>query len=153
MEKLSLLKYCQKCGATCCKASSTIGAPIISEEEATQIRKLFGGKVLKLIKSPSGEVYYLPNDTDNVCTFLKNNQCILHEHGCKPLDCQCYPIKAIYKEDKIIYITDTDCPAFPRLTEDFIELAKIVALKSIKRFKPETYKHWLESYIGWVKNI
>jgi len=151
MESLSLFAHCQKCESNCCKSSSTIGAPILSEEEARTIRAFWGEKVIKPIKTPYGETYWLPEDQPdtNVCIFLKNNRCSIETH--KPMDCLCYPIKAIYQSRRIIFVADGDCLALANLSEDFIKKAKRVAILSIQRFKPKTYQHWLDNFIGWVK--
>ena len=150
MESLSLFEHCQKCASSCCKASSTIGAPILSKTEAEIIIGLWGEEVLNSIISPVGETYWLPKDQPdtNVCIFLKDNKCQIQTY--KPMDCLCYPIKAIYEGPEIIFVADGECSAFASLTDDFISKAKKIALISIQRFQPETYLHWLENYIGWV---
>jgi len=151
VDSLSLFAHCQKCSSNCCKASATIGAPILSETEAKIIIGLWGDKAVIPITSPAGETYWLPKDQENtnVCIFLKDNKCLIQTY--KPMDCLCYPIKAIYQGSEIILVADNDCAALASLNEDFIRQAKRIALLSIQRFQPETYQHWLDNYIGWVK--
>jgi Fe-S-cluster containining protein len=152
VESLSLFAHCQKCASNCCKASSTIGAPILSKNEADIISAFWGKGVLNSILSPENEMYWLPKDQPqtNVCIFLKDNKCQIQTY--KPMDCLCYPIKAIYQGSKIIFVADRDCAALPGLTDDFIIKAKKIALISIQRFHRETYQHWLDHFIGWVRN-
>lgn len=145
--KLSLLEYCLPCKSKCCKIGKLIGSPILDKGEASKI----GKKHLKKIKSPSGSSYYIiaerKGSTD--CIFLiKDNKCKIQK--VKPLDCLCYPIKAIYKNNSMIFIIDINCPASNCLTAEFIQEARKVAINSIRRFDKETYTHWLSNNIGWV---
>lgn len=147
---LSLLDYCIPCKATCCRISDLIGSPILSEDEASKIEKIAKGSTKK-IKSPTGQGYYVLRETkDNKCPLLtKENKCKAQKE--KPLDCLCYPIKAVYRENFIDFILDSNCPASEHLTEEFIQSAKILALDSINRFDKQTYNHWLENNVGWIK--
>jgi len=150
MCNLSLFSHCEKCGAICCKASSTIGAPILSEEEARALEAQFGNDSVESVRAPNGEIYYITADLRGYCAFLQGNQCLAQQN--KPMDCLCYPVKAVYGRGKVVFVIDDNCPAVPCLTDDFIGLAKEVALSSIKRFSPVVFNHWLENFVGWVNN-
>lgn len=147
---LSLLSHCQECDAVCCKASSTIGAPILSGEEAQALKDKFGDGSVKSILAPNGETCYIVTDMQGYCAFLQGDQCVAQEY--KPMDCLCYPLKAIYRGEGIVFVIDNACPAVPYLADDFIEQAKEVALSSIKRFSPAVFNYWLGNFVGWVKN-
>ncbi|MFH1211760.1 MAG: hypothetical protein V1659_02405 [Candidatus Woesearchaeota archaeon] len=151
MNELSLLKFCIPCNSKCCKAGKLIGTPILSADEAKKMP--YPEKThLQEVISPVGEKYFVIKERkkSNKCFFLNDdNTCRIQNN--KPLDCLCYPIKAVYSDDKIWYILDSECPACTSLSKDFIKNAKKIALKSIKRFDKQTYSHWLENYIGWVK--
>jgi|FLOH01.1.fsa_nt_gi Fe-S-cluster containining protein len=152
MDKLSLLKFCMPCNSKCCKTGKLIGSPIISIEEAKKLNKEEKKRLEKVI-SPTNQEYYIIREqkNSNRCSFLsKDNTCTIQEK--KPMDCLCYPIKAIYESANINFIIDTDCPAHQQLSEKFVIHSKKVALKSLKRFDKETYKHWLDNYVGWVEN-
>ncbi|MFH1290324.1 MAG: hypothetical protein ABIH92_02855 [Nanoarchaeota archaeon] len=151
-ENLSLLKHCIPCKAKCCKTGKLIGTPILSEDEASKVKKM-ADEHIKEVTSPTGEKYYtiLEQKGTQRCVFLTDkNKCRIQD--IKPLDCLCYPIKAVHAGDAIKFIIDKDCPASKHLSKEFIEDAKKTALKSIKRFDKQTYQHWLDDYIGWVKN-
>lgn len=148
-KKLSLLNHCRKCHAGCCKTGDLIGSPILSDEESAKIQDK---SCLKEIISPVGEKYWIiAEEGTNRCHFLNDqDECELQKN--KPLDCLCYPIKAVWKDNEIVYIIDTSCPAADYLSNEFINEAKKIALQSIKRFRKETYDHWLENYVGWIKS-
>lgn len=150
--KLSLLNFCVSCKSKCCKTGELIGTPIISIDEFEKIPKS-QKKCLKKIISPTNEAYYIVKDrqTSNRCFFLNiKNKCRIEKN--KPLDCLCYPVKAVYSKNIIKYLIDHNCPASPHLSDNFIRVAKKIAFKSLKRFDKETYCHWLDNYIGWTKN-
>jgi len=158
MDSLSLLKYCVPCNSTCCKIDEFIGSPILSEGEFLAIKRLsykLAGDIEE-IKTPKGNKYYIIKHIHNRCAFLgEDNRCKVQ--SAKPLDCLCYPIKAIYKNDiisnnDIMFIIDPECPASKYLTKDFIEDAKIIAIKSIKSHKKEAYDHWISTFMGWIKD-
>jgi len=149
---LSLLKYCIPCKARCCIIGRFIGSPILSQEEAAKIKAVSRGH-LKKVLSPTKFFYYILVERKNTnrCFFLtKENKCRIQKM--KPLDCLCYPIKAVYKNNgSIKFITDEKCPAIEHLGNEFVKKAKVVALRSIKRFDKETYLHWLDNNVGWIK--
>lgn len=149
---LSLLKYCIPCKARCCRTGRLIGSPILSQEEAVRIKAVSRGH-LKKILSPTKKIYYILAERKgtNRCFFLaEGSKCKIQK--AKPLDCLCYPIKAVYKSDgSIKFITDEKCPAAERLSSEFIKKAKMTALESIRRFDKKTYLHWLDNNVGWVK--
>ena len=125
-----------------------IGSPILDVKETALIKEK---ELLKEITSLSGNSYFIIRDDEKTrkCSFLgEDNKCRIQKM--KPLDCLCYPIKAVYDKGKIKFIIDAECPAAKHLDKEFIKHAKRAALKSIKRFDRETYEHWLEKYIGWV---
>jgi Fe-S-cluster containining protein len=149
MENLSLLKYCIPCNAKCCKTGKLIGSPILDEEESKEI----GKENVQEIITPKGKKYWILKERkeNSNCRFLtKDNKCLIQ--NIKPLDCLCYPIKAVYNKNKIIFINDKDCLAHNKLNKEFIKEAKKIAIKSIKRFDKETYNHWLDNYVGWIKS-
>ena len=151
MNKLSLLKFCIPCHSKCCKTGKLIGSPIISIEEQKDMLPQEKNHLQKIV-SPTGKIYFIIKEQEksNGCFFLNdNNTCKIQNK--KPMDCLCYPIKAIHSDKEIEYIIDLDCPASPHLSNDFIKNAKTIALKSLKRFDKETYNHWLDNYVGWVK--
>lgn len=124
----------------------------ISKKEVDKINKVCKRKYKKVI-SPSGQTYYLIKEDEKTkrCFFLtKDNKCEVQK--AKPLDCLCYPIKAVYRKNNIKFIGDKDCPALPHLSKEFIAESKKVALKSIKRFEKVTYNHWLKTYGVWAKD-
>jgi Fe-S-cluster containining protein len=151
METLSLLEHCQKCNSKCCKASVGIGMPILSEKEASLMIFLWSKEMIQEVMGPSGEKYWVPrvHPSTNTCIFLKGDKCQAQTY--KPMDCQCYPVKAIHQGEKIVYVIDQDCPAVADLSPEFFEQTKKIAAHSLARFRPETYAHWLKNYIGWVK--
>jgi Fe-S-cluster containining protein len=79
---------------------------------------------------------------------MNNNKCRIQ--NVKPLDCLCYPLKAVYKGNSIAFIVDINCPANEFLNDKFLQEAKKIAVSSIQRFDRETYTHWLSNYVGWV---
>ncbi|MBI5347310.1 MAG: hypothetical protein HZB66_01730 [Candidatus Aenigmarchaeota archaeon] len=148
-QNLSLLEYCIPCKAKCCKTSSLIGSPILSYDEAFKIKKI-SSEAIKEITIPKGKKYYVIEEQKgtNKCFFLTNeNNCRIQYT--KPLDCLCYPIKAVYNKT-IKFVIDDNCPAAKHLTNDFITNAKSVALESIKRFDEQTCDHWLENFDIWA---
>jgi len=150
-EKLSLLKYCIPCKAKCCKTGRLIGSPILSRGEISRIEKT-ANRRFKKITSPAGEDYFIIREQKRTkrCFFLtEENKCYIQNK--KPLDCLCYPVKAIYDNHSIKFMIDNKCPAARHLSKKFLKNAKITALKSIKRFNKLTYEHWLDNYVGWVK--
>jgi len=150
-EELSLLKFCQHCKAKCCKTGDLIGSPILSKKEVSKLAKNYKNS-FKEVTSPEGEKYYLIPEKKgtNNCSFLSDHyKCLVQDR--KPLDCLCYPIKAVYDNGRIKFIIDDGCPAATHLDKNFIKKAKRIAIKSIRRFKKETYQHWLNNNVGWVK--
>ena len=151
-KNLSLLKYCIPCGAKCCKTGKLIGSPVLSKDETLNIKEIAKGHI-KEVLSPTGEKYYilLEQEGANRCFFLtEKNKCKIQK--VKPLDCLCYPVKAVYNDGKEIrFIIDKNCPAARHLGNEFIEEAKLIALRSIKRFGRQTYHHWLHNNVGWAE--
>ncbi|KYK26296.1 hypothetical protein AYK26_05300 [Euryarchaeota archaeon SM23-78] len=151
-DSLSLKKYCVPCGSSCCKISQTIGSPIISEEEKEKIEDYLkkNNKNINCYKriDVDDEHYYILKENNGDCCFLQGNNCMIQE--VKPLDCQDYPVKAVYEDNKIVFIIDTECPASDSLTPEFIEEAKKIALKCMNQFSSKTYNHWLKNFVGWV---
>lgn len=148
---LSLIEYCIPCRSGCCKVGSLIGSPILSRDEMLKIREV-SPVPIKEVSTPSGKTYYVLEEQQgsNRCFFLnENNGCDIQH--IKPLDCLCYPIKAVWLDNKIGFIIDPDCPAAKHLSPEFIDEAKGIALKSIRRFDRETYEYWLNNHVGWVK--
>jgi len=145
VDKLSLLEHCQKCDTKCCEAST-----ILSEKEANLMIFLWGKEFLIQHTGPSGEKYWIPNDHPgtSTCIFLKDGKCQAQSY--KPLNCRCYPLKAILQGEKIVFVVDETCPAAAYLSPQFLEQAKKAAKFSLSRFRPETFKHWLANHIGWV---
>lgn len=151
MDQLSLIKFCCPCNSKCCKTGKLIGSPIISIEESKKLSEEEKTHLQKII-SPSDKKYFIimEQKNSNRCFFLnQDNTCRIQKN--KPLDCFCYPIKAIFLDKGINYIIDLDCPACFHLSKEFITIAKKIALKSIKRFDKETYNHWLDNNVGWVE--
>jgi len=149
-EELSLYTSCVPCNSKCCKDVGGIGSPILTKEERDKYEKVKEGSTKEVV-SPIGEKYYLlkTRSGTNHCIFLSDDgKCEIQE--IKPMDCACYPIKAVYDKETILFIVDSNCPASESLSEEFILGAKKVALASIKRFDKETFQHWLDNYIGWV---
>lgn len=146
MRKLSLLEHCIPCKSSCCKVGRFFGSPILDRKETKGIEKY-----VKEIRLKSGKNYFILKDRKkgHNCIFLFNNKCKIEKR--KPLDCLCYPIKAIYSRGKIIYILDNACPVSKSIDAAYIKEAKKIALKSIKRFDKATYKHWIKNNVGWVK--
>lgn len=152
-EILSLRKHCIPCSAYCCKISRTIGSPILSEDEKKNITKFYEEKYKRRLNcfkriEVGNEYYYIIKEKNGDCYFLDNNNCKIQE--VKPLDCLAYPIKAIYENNNISLVIDTECPAANFLSSDFIKQAKRIAIKSIKRFSPQIYNNWLDNYVGWI---
>lgn len=152
---LSLLPCCQKCGAKCCIPGETIGAPIITKEECWEVFKLLGFGYFEKVSLPNGKHYCVPRKPrysgySGRCIFLKENKCTAQ--AVKFADCRAYPIKAIRKEARTIFVIDTHCPAARHLTPEFITKAKEVALQSLNQWDPEVYQHWLDNYIQWIKD-
>jgi Fe-S-cluster containining protein len=148
-EEVTLIKFCKDCGGKCCQGSTTIGVPILSKTEAEELGKK--GASVKREVTPTGEYYVAEWVEKKRCPVLtKDNRCGIQE-GMKPMDCLCYPIKAVPNGDSFKFLVDPDCPATKHLSPEFIENAKKIAIKSIERFDAETYQHWLDNYIGWIK--
>jgi Fe-S-cluster containining protein len=146
MGDLSLIKYRIPCKSKCCKVGKFFGSPILDYKEAKKIKDY-----VKEIKLKSGKTYFILKEgkKGQDCIFLKDGKCKIEKN--KPLDCLCYPVKAIYSKDKIVYVLDKACPVSKGLDKNFIKDSKKVALKSIKRFDKETYNHWLKNNVGWVR--
>ena len=145
MRNLSLLEYCIPCKSKCCKVGKFFGSPILDKKEIKGIEKY-----VKEVRLKSRKNYFILKDGKrNNCIFLINNKCKIQKR--KPLDCLCYPIKAVYSGKKMIYIMDKSCPASKFLDKRYLNDAKKIALKSIKRFDKETYNHWIKKNVGWVK--
>ncbi len=151
MNELSLLKFCRPCNAKCCKTGKLIGSPIISIEESKKLSDEEKTHLRTVISPTKKEYFVIKKQTNsNKCFFLsEDNTCRIQ--NVKPMDCLCYPIKAIILNNKIDFIVDPDCPASPHLSKEFITKAKQIALESLKRFDKETYNHWLDNYVGWAK--
>jgi len=151
-QNLSLLKFCISCNASCCKIKGEfIGTPILSEDEVCQMQKITTENFDK-IESPSGQSYWIIKEQKGTsrCFFLtKDNKCVVQR--VKPLDCLCYPLKALHQDDSIVFVIDPTCPATEKLSDGFIQEAKKIAVKSILRFDQITYQHWLDNHIGWIK--
>lgn len=147
MDELSLREHCIPCESKCCKTGDSIASPILSEDEALNIKES-----LKKIVFSGGE-YYLIEEQEgtNRCAFLtEKGECQIQDK--KPLDCLCYPIKAVYDGKEIVYVVDINCPGAEHLTPKFIEKAKEVALESISRFSRETYEHWINNHEIWARD-
>jgi Fe-S-cluster containining protein len=150
-EEASLIKWCIQCGSKCCIMGKRIGLPILSKEEAEKYRQI--GVEIKEEISPSGGKYwvFVEKEDDKRCVFLADNgKCKVQKM--KPLDCACYPVKAIHEGNGFKFFIDIDCPAVKHLDRAFIERLKQKALESASRFDKTTHDHWIERYIGWVKN-
>jgi len=58
---------------------------------------------IKSVRAPNGHRYYIIRDVDGKCAFLDaDGKCIIEE--IKPLDCRCYPLKAVYKYKRQITV-------------------------------------------------
>ena len=149
MKEVSLHEFCKGCKSKCCKHVGGIGSPILDKKERDLCENRLKDSTKKVI-TPNGKIYYLIKEINQNCIFLKDNgDCKIQD--VKPLDCLCYPIKAIYSKDKIIFVVDANCPAQKKLDKNFIKKAKEIALISIKRFDKKTFGHWLKNHVGWVK--
>jgi Fe-S-cluster containining protein len=152
-QHLSLIKRCVPCRAKCCKAGDRIGSPILDYEERTRAEEIMRGSTRE-VALPSGQKYYLINEAEGsrLCSLLReDNTCLIQK--IKPLDCLCYPIKAVYGDDHAVrLVIDADCPAAQHINDLFVSVAKDAAMKSIRRFDEATYNHWLDNYVGWAKN-
>jgi len=150
-DKLSLLNHCLLCKAKCCRISNLIGSPIISDNEAKNINKIKKDCLIKHVYNK--EKYFTIKEKGNSkeCIFLnQENKCLLQKF--KPLDCLCYPIKAVYdKQGKIKFIIDSNCPASKSLDERFVKMAELIALESIRRFDKEAYNDWIDKFVGWAR--
>jgi len=151
---LSLKDHCIPCGARCCKISKSIGSPILSEDEKENITKFLKEKnkgkpdCFKRIEV-GNECYYIIKEKDKNCYLLNSkHHCTIQE--VKPLDCLAYPVKAIFEGKNISLIMDKECPALNFLSPGFIEQAKRMAIKSIERFSPQIYNHWLKKNVDWI---
>lgn len=150
--QLSLLKYCKECGAKCCITKEFFGTPILSEEEVSRIQKFTDKGCFTKVISPVDETYYIIQEQEGTkrCAFLtEENLCFIQ--AVKPLDCLCYPVKAIWKADLIMFVIDEQCPAASHRTVEFTLKAVKMACKSLRRFDAETYEHWLVNHIGWLE--
>ncbi len=146
MKRLSLIEYCIPCKSKCCKVGKFFGSPILDLKEANKIKNY-----VQEVKLKSGKKYFILKEgkKGNNCIFLINHKCKIQNK--KPLDCLCYPLKAVYSKNKVVYIIDKNCSTSKFIDKKFIKDAKKIALKSIKRFDKETYDHWLKNNVGWVK--
>lgn len=113
--KLSLLEHCRECRAKCCRGGK-FGSPIISEEEEKAICQFLADKVIsstiRRVISPTNWAYYVVEELteERQCVFLdmESNECLIQ--SVKPLDCLCYPLKAIYKPKRaLIVVQDVSC--------------------------------------------
>lgn len=153
---LSLKRYCEPCGSTCCRHGEAYGAPIISEQEKESIGRFYEeeyGKDADLFERIviGTEYYYIVKEINGRCYSLdeQSNDCIIQET--KPLDCLIYPLKAIYQGNEKVLVIDTQCPASLHLSPEFIEAASSLAMKSIGMFSQEAYQHWMRNNISWVQ--
>ena len=153
---LSLKKYCDPCGATCCRHGEAYGAPIISEPEKESISRFYRekyGKDADLFERIviGTEHYYIVKEIDGRCYSLDEqfNDCTIQQ--AKPLDCLIYPLKAIYQGNEKVLVIDTQCPASPHLTSEWIERASILAMISIGMFSQKAFQHWMDHNISWVQ--
>ncbi len=123
---LSLLRYCKKCGANCCKE----GTPVVFPWEKEEIVDRTGKDPFKKVKN----FYIIP---DHPCPFLKDNLCSIED--IKPLNCKIFPA-SVFRGDKTI----VSCPV-KKLPPEFLE--------NVKRIKKqlELAKEQWESYIKSTK--
>jgi Fe-S-cluster containining protein len=161
-DDLSLDKYCVTCGAQCCRMGGSIGPPILSHKEFQEIMESAvdqsGQQALldsfSKVEASGGIEYYIPDHKEgsNECIFLTyGNRCKIQHM--KPLDCQCYPIKArLDYMNGIEFVIDTNCSAVEYLTPEFIKKAKEIALKSIIHINNAAFRHWVDHFEIWVKD-
>ena len=130
MTTLSLLKHCESCEDGCCGnlEDKRCGSPILDKGEVAKIISKKGslnGGILKRIKLGNKQGYYIllaNKDTGN-CPFLTGDyECEIQD--IKPLDCQIYPIKAIYSGKGTEFIVDEECPANDKLSNYFKKCKK-----------------------------
>lgn len=108
MSEFSLLKYCRKCGARCCKE----GTPILLPWERDRIVKETGRDVFKKVK----KWYIIDKKDGEPCPFLKNNLCTIEE--IKPINCKIFPA-AVFGGLNPERVMKT-CP-IKKLPPDFLE--------------------------------
>ena len=105
------------------------------------------------VRVPGSTEYYIikKQEGTNNCAFLTyGNKCKLQDT--KPLDCQSYPVKIrLNYLNRIEFVIDLNCPAAENLTPKFIKKAQETALKLLMQFSNQTYQHWLDNHVGWVK--
>jgi len=107
----SLLKFCQKCGAKCCKYGSTIVLP----KERQKIINL----TRKDVFIRKNSFFIIP---ENPCPFLKNNLCTIE--SIKPLDCRAYPVGLFKKDNKIKAGISQKCPFKDIITKKYLSQAE-----------------------------
>jgi len=76
-----------------------------------------------------------------VCTFFKEPFCTVYET--RPIDCRTYPISIDLKNETLVFVIDTACPAVRKglVTDEFIQQA-------IKTWRnAELSKEWIKEYL------
>jgi Fe-S-cluster containining protein len=145
--ELSLLSYCMNCHAKCCQSGVAIGFPILSEDEVHRINEPAG---VREIHAAPGKSYFVTREKNGgQCYFLADGACAIQ--SVKPLDCACYPVKAVPGDNHVRFVVDGECEATRHINGEFFDRAKIVALQSMSRFDRVVYEHWLANHIGWVR--
>lgn len=151
--KFSLRASCLNCRVNCCQKGHW-QSPILDRLEVDGIVSLFGEEVrngFKEVLLKTNKKYFIIDSKSNGdCFFYNRGLCLIQEK--KPIDCACYPIKAINSNSGFIFVLDSSCPASKVLTSEFIKNAKNLALESVKRFDKDTYDHWLKHTLHWVKD-
>ncbi|MBU0530629.1 MAG: hypothetical protein ABIH52_03705 [Candidatus Aenigmatarchaeota archaeon] len=125
----------------------SIGLPIISADEAEKY--IQRGIHFKEEKTSTGSYWVFVEKDGHECQFLSDGRCDAQD--IKPIDCACYPLQVVYVDDSFKFFIDTACPAVKHLSNELIEKLKERAIESCKRFEKDTYQHWQNNYVGFIK--
>jgi Fe-S-cluster containining protein len=133
--ELRILHYCQSCGGSCCYTGSPLYLPeekeVVVAQHPDHFEKIAGNFV---IPKPQGFCPYLT--TKKLCSIQDQ----------KGIDCLIYPIDPKYERGFVQFVIDANCPAYTRLTPEFIASALFLGAEWIKKFDVQAFNAYWDEY-------
>ena len=130
-KELILRLYCEPCGAKCCYTGSPLYLPEEKEAVIAQhpdhFMEIAGNFV---IPKPQGFCPYLTGE--KLCSIQDQ----------KGIDCQVYPMDPMYERGFVEFVIDMSCPAYDRLTPEFVASAIVLGAEWIKKFSVEDFNEY-----------